>query len=234
MGGRGGGNKQHEHYHSDCGFKAWHNQKNVLGTRVTEKPVEERPKPLLYLPCPLHPPPNHQSTGAQKGGSSRWGTAHQLVLHTGVLFLVADKAGGLVFWGDWCHCCPLKGSSLCITPLPHGSLDFCLCLFPLVPLGHPARAHHVWICCLLINDHLLPLRSPRSPAWCLVSFSLSLWALLSPLWTHSGPHRVLAPAQPSPSVGSPEWPSTPQPLSLHVPREARTGVRLSQPQGYCV
>lgn len=56
--------------------------------------------------------------------------------------------------------------------LPHPSAygavdpatDSCLHLFPLVPLDPLSRAQHVWICCLLINDHLLPLQPCPVPS----------------------------------------------------------------------
>lgn len=100
------------------GFRGWYSQKNMLGARVTEKPGEERPKPLLSLTPTPYPCPTTNPQELRREALLDEGQTHQPVLHTGVLGPVADKAGGLVFRGGACHHCPLKGSSVCPIPLP--------------------------------------------------------------------------------------------------------------------
>lgn len=103
--------------------------------------------------------------------------------------------------------------------------------FPLVPLGFPARAHQVWIGCLLIDDRLLPLLSLSSPAQCLMSPTLPPRALLSSPLPHSGPHRVsgLSPAHAISEQfrGAPNSPAGPSAR----PGRARAAVRFGPAPG---
>lgn len=107
------------------GIRGWHHWESVLdelssSLRLTlpspnqQGLIREAPDGDEHISCPMH----------------------------SVLFLVADKAGGLVSWGDWYHCCPLTGHSICPIPLPPGGADHSHGLLPplfrLVPLGSPA------------------------------------------------------------------------------------------------